>query len=147
MYLVWWLVQCPLVVELHVVVDELCCYQEQDYNHWYDPTHRCAFGVRPVLGRLDVFTPVEVVLGHFWNYWKILSYASLMTSKYVCNWKFSIISRVHGQIISMARQGLLLGLIGFSLLTIHRVIHSKIDKLKCSVFQNLEYKMYSIFFF
>lgn len=24
---------CPLVVELHVVVDELCCYQEQDYNH------------------------------------------------------------------------------------------------------------------
>lgn len=29
---------------------------------------------------------------------------------------------------------------------IHRVIHSKIDKLKCSVFQNLEYKMYSNFF-
>lgn len=83
MYLVQWLAQCPLVVELHVVVDELCCYQEQDYNHWYDPTHRCAFGIRPVLGRLDVFTPVEVVLGHFWNYWKILSYASLMTSKYV----------------------------------------------------------------
>lgn len=30
---------------------------------------------------------------------------------------------------------------------IHRVIHSKVDKLKYSVFQNLELKMYSIFFF
>lgn len=62
--------KCPLVVELHVVVDELCCYQEQDYNHWYDPTHCCALRISSVLGRLDVFTPVEVVFGHFWNYWK-----------------------------------------------------------------------------
>lgn len=145
--------KCPLVVELHVVVDELCCYQEQDYNHWYDPTHCCALRISSVLGRLDVFTPVEVVFGHFWNYWKY--FMPDEQNQQMCVPVTEISQLSQGFIVrsyqwhkkDCRKVNWIVHFWYMFYVHIHRVINSKVDKLKQSVFQNLEHKIYRFFLF
>lgn len=60
-------IQCTLIIELHMIMKNLCCDHAHNTTHGNDSTHCCAFCIWSILGGLDVFAPVEVVLGHFWK--------------------------------------------------------------------------------
>lgn len=110
--------------------------------------------------KLRTWTPwcIYTCWSSLWTFLKLLKilYARWAKSANVCtrNWNFSIISikgssldHINGTRKIVARVNWIVHFWYMFYVHIHRVINSKVDKLKQSVFQNLEHEIYRFFLF